>query len=202
MRKLRKTQSWMLMGLEAKLASNPHIWHPRPHSPWPHPQLLLDDILPTLLMFWPTQWVFPSIFSLFWCWPSLQLSSLGSLFVEAETSINLRVWGGLLGQYTQPQQGFYLLDPFYCPHPEVASPCWKQQPLMQLLSTGCRLGSWGMESRVSCTNGRNLKIYTQEFIKNWALSSATLMFIFNKCWNIVPKDWKRPTVYKYLQSIE
>lgn len=112
---------------------------------------------------------------------------------------NLKMWRSLLGQYTQPQQAFYLLDAFYCPQSEVASSCWKQQPLMQLLSNRLQLDKLrhGKQSL-----GRNLKSCAQGFIKNWALSSTPLMFIFHKCWNIVPKDWKRPTVYKYLQSIE
>lgn len=77
-------------------------------------------------------------------------------------------------------------------------PRWHQQPLIKLLSP---VTGWDVEKSLpyKCWD---LKISTQEFIKNCSLSSAPFVFIFNKSWNIVPKDWKRPTVYKYLQSIE
>lgn len=69
-------------------------------------------------------------------------------------------------------------------------------------ATTVKLGSQDIEKQsVSYKRQEPENLHTRVY-KGWALSSAPLMFIFNKCWNIVPKDWKRPTVYKYLQSIE
>lgn len=164
-----------------------HIFNPIP-----------DDVSPTLSMFWPTFREFPPILSLVWCWPRLQVSALGILFMETETW--KVTWECAEVSWVRILSCSRGLFPSYFPHPEVASACWKQQPLMQLLShvTGWEGEAW----RASLTKGWELKISTQEFIKNWSLSSAPFMFIFNKSWNIVPKDCKRPTVYKYLQSIE
>lgn len=139
MRKLGKTQPWMLM-FGGQAFFPPTYLTPQALHPWPHPWLLLDDVPPTLPMFWPTPWGFPSILSLVWCWPICSSHLLAASLRKLRLKSNLTVWRGLLGQCTQPQQAFYLLDAFYCLHPGVTSSSWKQQPLIQLLSNWLQVG--------------------------------------------------------------
>lgn len=73
---------------------------------------------------------------------------------------------------------------------------------MQLLSNWLQVGKLTRGKQSLSYKWQEPKNLHTRVYKELGLSFAPLMFIFNKCWNIVPKDWKRPTVYKYLQSRE
>lgn len=196
MGKLGKTQPWMLTGLKAKISSHPHIWQPRPHTfltsaRWRSfsPANALANLLVVPIHRLPCLMLTQSAALISWQPPD------GSRGLKVTRERKELSWDCTVGCSSLPI--CWMLSIAYTLRWHL---CVTTQPLMQLLLKWLQLGKL-RHGKLSLTDSGTWKS-AHGFIKNWAGSSAPLMFIFNKCWNIVPKDWKRPTVYKYLQSIE